>query len=190
MIPRYLTSLVITSTVALACAAVTGCGGGGGSDDPTFVGAANVTIKTTPSTIDSGDRTLVQSEISEVHENGISLKFRFAESLRYVPDSAVLLINNKEIELSPTVNKVSEDENLVYLVFYLKRSQFTKPGQKYQGEGGEVRIQLEGLKALDEGKIEIDADVDDPAENNSVEFSIDDPEFVSADETYIRVRSE
>jgi hypothetical protein len=185
MIPRYVTSLAIASTIALL-----GCGGGGGSDDPAFVGAANVTIRGTPSTIDSGDRALVQAEVSEVHENGISLKFRFAESLRYVPESALLLINNKEIELAPTVNKVSEEENLVYLVFYLKRSQFTKPGQKYQGEGGEVRIQLEGLKALDEGKIEIDADVDDPAESNSVEFSLDDPEFVAADETYIRVRSE
>jgi hypothetical protein len=186
MILRYLPCLLLASTVAL-----TGCGGGGGgSGDPAFVGAANVTLKTTPSTIDSGDRTLVQAEVSEVIENGISLKFRYPESLRYVPKSGVLVFNNKEVDLTPTVNKVSEEEGLVYLVFYLKQSLFTKPGQKYQGEGGEVQIQLEGIKALDDGKIEIDADVDDPAENNSTEFSIEEPEFVAADEAYIRVRSE
>lgn len=180
-----LSIILLCSLTAVLSGCGGGGGGGGGSSD--FVGAAQVSINATPSEIDSGDRTLVETEVSKVHEDGIALKIRFPESLRYVPDSAFLYINKKEIDLTPTVNQVSAEERTVYLVFYLKQSLFAKPGQKYEGEGGTVRLQLEGIKALEEGKIEVDADVDDPKENNATEFDINAPEFVAEDEAFIAV---
>jgi hypothetical protein len=178
---------IVSSLTAL----LAGCGGGGGgSDSSDFVGAAEVSMQATPTKIDSGDRTLVTTEVSNVIESGIALKFRFPDSLRYVPESAFLYVNKKEIDLTPTVNQVSTEERARYVVFYIKQNLFAKPGRKYEGEGGTIKLQLEGVKALEEGKIEVDADVDDPAEDNATEFKIDSPEFVAEDDSNIAVASE
>jgi hypothetical protein len=179
------------SMFSLLTALLAGCGsGGGGSDSSDFVGAAEVSMQATPTKIDSGDRTLVETEISKVIDSGIALKFRFPDSLRYVPESAFLYVNKKEVDLTPTVNQVSSEERARYVVFYIKQSLFAKPGRKYDGEGGTIKLQLEGVKALEEGKIEVDADVDDPAEDNATEFKIDAPEFVAEDDSNIAVASE
>jgi hypothetical protein len=182
---------LLPTSVLCAIATLTACGGGGGGGGSSdFVGAAVVSLETTPSEIDSGDRTLVETDISQVHKNGIALKFRFPESLRYVRESAFLYINNKEIDLTPTADKLSDEDGSRYLVFFLKQSLFAKPGEKYDGNSGVVKLQLEGIDALKDGSIEVDADVDDPTENNSSEFDINKPEFVAEDETYIAVASE
>ncbi len=179
-------SLFPSLLVGAVVSCFTACGGGGGGGGEAFVGAATVSIRLQPSVIDSGDRTQVTIDVGDIHDNGIALKVRFPNGLRYVPASTVLEINDQTTKLTPTVNALAEDENSVYLVFYLSQSLFSS-GSEYNGEMGTLQLQLEGRKAVKDGKVEVDADVDDPQESNSTEFSLDNPEFVAEDEAFIRV---
>ncbi len=177
-----LSSLLCTALLTFA----TACGGGGGGGDD-FVGAATVGIRLQPSTIDSGDRTQVTIDVGDVHDNGIALKIRFPNGLRYVPASAALLVDEQQTKLTPTVNALAEDENSIYLVFYLSQSLFRASGEEYNGQMGTLRLQLEGRKAVKDGKLEVDADVDDPQESNDSEFTLSSPEFAAEDEASIEV---
>lgn len=173
---------------------VIGCGGGGGSSsggaEGDFVGAANVSVRTTPAKIDSGDRTLVAIDISDVHESGIAVKIRFPVGLDYVKSSAFLNVGGKKLDISPTINETDQKEDVTYLVFYLSQAQFKRSGQEYSGEQGALTLQLEGRDSIKEGQIEVDPDVDDPAEDNNMEFKLDNPEFVAEDTAAIEVVAE
>ena len=175
--------LALLLTVALSA-----CGGGGSSSD-SFVGAADVSISAQPSEIDSGDRTEVSIEVSNVHESGIALKIRFPQGLSYVPTTALLLVDQDEIDLTPTVNAMSSDEER-YLVFYIPQDAFTPGSEDYSGQAATVVLQLEGTAKVNDGLIEVDPDVDDPQQSNDTEFSIDNPEFVAEAETSITVIAE
>lgn len=184
------TGLFKRSLMAVAlCAGALACGGGGGGSggSDSFFGAANVDVRVSPSKIDSGDRTQVQIELSDVHENGIAVKIRFPSGLRYVPGSSFLLIDSKEIDVDPTAVQTDDAEDLSYVVTYLSQNQFRRSSQEYNGESGTLIIQLEGRKAVVDGEVEVDPDVDDPAEDNSIEFDISNPEFVAESSASIEV---
>lgn len=174
-------SNILKVLLSLTIVAAAGCGGGGGDEGGAgdFVGAARVSVRCSPKSIDSGDRTQVSINLSQVHENGIAVKIRFPIGLRYVPSSSFLMVGEREVDVTPTVNLTSETEELNYVVFYLSQSQFSRSNQEYSGEPGTLLVQLEGRKTVTDGEIEVDPDVDDPAEDNSLEFDITSPEFIS-----------
>lgn len=164
---------------ALLCGCLASCGGGGGGSD--FIGAAVVSVQTTPSTIDTGDRMLVTSELFEVHENGILLKYRFPSGLEYVLDSASLVVagNDDETAIDPSVN--SQEDGQTYVVFFLRASQFGDEGR------GTVSLQLKGVDRVVSGTVEVDADVNDPLIDDGAEFEVADPEFEAEDSTGVAV---
>jgi hypothetical protein len=182
-------SLVSTLLLSAFTIPIVGCGSGGGGDDSgDFSGAANVSISINPSNLDSGDRTLVRVDVSDVHEDGIALKLRYPEGLVYVPNSGTLFVDEKETEIKPRVNTVTTDEEAVYLVFYLPQKLFRRPGQEYYGESATVELQLVGKSAVRDGLVEVDADVDDPGIADSIEFNISKPEFLAEDQQTISVQ--
>jgi hypothetical protein len=186
MRPSLLATLLLT---AITIPSMVGCGGGGGGDDSgDFSGAANVSMSVKPSSLDSGDRTLVRVDVSDVHENGIALKFRYPAGLVYVPNSATILVDDKETAIKPRVNAVTSDDESVYLVFYLPQKLFRRTGQDYSGESGTVELQLVGKLAVRDGLVEVDADVDDPGIADSVEFNLSKPEFLAEDQQSISVQ--
>jgi hypothetical protein len=172
-------SKLILSATSILCLVALGCGGGGGGGADEFVGAARVSVRCSPKEIDSGDRTQVSISLSQVHESGIAVKIRFPTGLNYVTGSSFLVVGEKESDVSPTVKATSDTEDLKYVVFYLSQDQFSRSSQAYAGESGTLLIQLEGQKTVTDGEIEVDPDVDDPAEDNSIEFDINSPEFIS-----------
>jgi hypothetical protein len=186
MLIRTLPLYLITTAISLAAM---GCGGGGGGGG-TYSGAASASISVAPSSIDSGDRARVEVSLGDVHENGIALKFRYPQGLAYVPSSAFLIIDDNEIDISPSVNVTSTEDEKVYLIFYLAQSLFHREGQDYNGEPGTVRFQLAGKSAVKNGLVEIDPDVDDPNVSNSTEFSLEKPEFLAEDQAYVSVSVE
>jgi hypothetical protein len=98
------------------------------------------------------------------------------------------LIDENEVDLTPTVNAgAGAGKNDVFLVFYLSQELFIQSGQEYNGESGTVSFQLEGITSVRDGAVEVDADVDDPQEDNSSEFQLDNPEFAAEDEAFIEV---
>jgi hypothetical protein len=185
MRPSFITTVLLAS---LATTSLLGCGGGGGDDSSDFSGAANVSMSLNPSTLDSGDRTLVRVEVSDVHLNGIALKFRYPAGLVYVPNSATIIVDEKETKIKPRVNAVTSDDESVYLVFYLPQKLFRRAGQEYAGEPGTVEVQLVGKGAVREGLVEVDADVDDPGVADTLEFNISKPEFLAEDQQSITVQ--
>ena len=176
----------------LACLAttttLTGCGGGGGSDDSsTFSGAATVSLDLTPSTIDSGDETLIKTWVGDVHQNGIALKFKFPSGLSYVFESATLTVGEKEVDIKPRNNVVTADERSTFLVFYLSQRLFRQDSEEYNGEPGLVQLRLVGKSLVNDGLVQVDADVDDPNVADTIEFNVSKPEFVAADQQSITV---
>lgn len=167
--------LLLSTLVLFACSSC-GSGGGGGDD---FIGAANLSVRTSPSTIDTGDRTQVTIDVRDVHENGILLKVRIPAGLAYVPSSAFLVLNDDEIDIGPDKNVA--DNNRRYLVFFLDDSEFDEDG------AGVVKFQLVGNDSVADGEIEVDADVNDPLVNDNNEFDIEAPEFGAEDSTGITV---
>jgi hypothetical protein len=189
-VPMAISRLTLLSATIVTLTAV-GCGGGGGGGgDTSYSGAANVSIRATPSKIDTGSRTQVTIDISDVIESGIALKIRYPIGLKYVPSTAFLEVGEKEVDLTPTINvDVSKDDE-AYLVFYMPQSQFKRSGQDYEGEQATMVLQLEGREEVQNGQIEVDPDVDDPAEDNASEFNVDTPEFEAEDSTPIEVVGE
>jgi hypothetical protein len=183
--PFTLRAVLLAAAFALP---LTGCGGGGGGSD-SFVGAADVGLDVSPTEIDSGDRTEVAITLANVIEDGVALKVRFPDALKYVRSSALLLVGQKEVDLTPKFNGLGDDSDR-YLVFYLPQSFFRPSGQEYEGEEGTVVLQLEGVEAVTDGLIEVDVDVDDPLQSNDGEFSVQAPEFDPAASSPISVQAE
>lgn len=180
-------SVILTASLA-ATTFLTACGGGGGGGDTsTFSGAASVSIDLTPSTIDSGDETLVKVWVGDVHSSGIALKLKYPSGLGYVFQSATLTVGEKEIDIKPRNNVLTADEKSAYLVFYLSQRLFRQDSEEYQGEPGLVQLRLEGKSLVTNGLVEVDADVDDPDVADSIEFNVSKPEFVATDQQSITV---
>lgn len=177
--PRLTCIVRALSAMGLACA-VAGCLGGGGGGGGDFVGAAQVSITTQPRTLDAGDRTEVTSYISEVHEDGIALKYKYPAELKYVSDSALLIDDNVENDISPGFESTVDGDT--YLVFFLSQKRFGKD------RSGIVTFQLRAREEVAGKAIEVDADVDDPLVPNSSEFDKKDPLFSAEDQVDIEVR--
>jgi hypothetical protein len=173
-------SVFLSLVFCAATSPLYGCGGGGGggTSDPSYSGSADVSVQATPSKIDTGDRTEVSIDISNVNPNGIALKIRYPNGLQYVPSSAKLLTQDKETDLTPTFNLAAPSEPQMYLVFYLKQRSFRPAGEQYNGQSGTVVLQLVGMGAVDGGDIDVDPDVDDRTVDNAVEFNVNQPQFV------------
>lgn len=169
-------TLVTLSCLNLALAS---CGGGGGGSGDNFPGAANVSIQIEPGEIDTGDRALAIADVSDVRENMI-LKFRFPTVLSYVPATATIEIDGREKDITPNIN-TTDAANYGYLVFFLGTRDFG------DSKEGKIRFQLQANDSSKEGKIEIDADVDDPLIDNLAEFTIANPEFAAEDDVTINV---
>ena len=165
----------------LSVALLTGCGGGGGGGDD-FIGAARLGVSLNPSVIDTGDHVKVSVHVSNVHEDGIALKVRYASGLNYVLGTAFLSVDEHEIDVGPKVNAVSTADEYTYLVFYFTQSMFG------EDEEGTLEFELEGTGEILDGRLEVDADVDDPLIDNDTEFNIEAPEFLAEDEAKIEVR--
>ena len=61
----------------------TGSDGGGGGGGGNFSGAANVQINAEPKEIDAGDHMRIRTFVSDIHENGIALKFQFPAKMTF-----------------------------------------------------------------------------------------------------------
>lgn len=184
---RILPNLALLASVTVA---LHGCGGGGGDGgSDSFSGAASVSIRVTPSDIDTGDRTEVELSVGDVSDVGIALKVRYPSGLRYVASSATLTVDNVEKKINPGANVTSQEAKISYLVFYLPQKSFRSPGETYNGEPGTITFQLSAKSQVQDGLVEVDADIDDPAKPNTEEFKITSPEFLADDQAPISVRS-
>lgn len=182
ILPRISVSSLIPYSLALVLLpALTGCGGGGGGGDD-FLGAAVVDIVASPRNIDTGDRSVVKAYLTDVNEDGLMLKFRFPKELRYVVDSARLVVDSDTDgrDASPDVSVTVDNDS--YLVFFLPQDDFD------DNQRGIVEFQVEADEEISDGEVEVDPDVDDPLIDNGVEFDPENPEFGAESSVSISVR--
>jgi hypothetical protein len=167
----------------LAALALTGsaCGGGGGGSDA-FVGAAIVNIDAVPRETDPGKRVQVTARINEVHPDGIFLKLRYPDGFSYATGTASFSAQDSERKIPPQFNQTDEVEGTTYLVFNLSRTLFTEENE------GTLVLELNSESEARSGKIELDADVNDPTIADLQEFSVENPEFNEQDEVTITVK--
>lgn len=157
------------------CVTLQGCGSGGGGDDEDFGGAARLEFRVGPTTIDTGDRVRVEAKLSEIHDDGVLLKFSYPTSLSYVADSATLDIDDDETSIVPVANV--EADNDMYLVFSLPQTLFDDELR------GTVSVELQALKTTDRATVGVDADVD-----STTTFNPQNPEYAAEDEVDVEVR--
>lgn len=166
------------AALALTCSA---CGGGGGGTDA-FVGAAIVNIDAVPRETDPGKRVQVTARINEVHPDGIFLKLRYPDGFSYATGTASFSAQDSDRKLTPQFNQTDEVEGTTYLVFNLTRALFTEENE------GTLVLELNSDSEVRSGKIELDADVNDPTIADLQEFSVENPEFNEQDEITITVK--
>lgn len=156
---------------------MTSCGGGGGDS---FVGGANVDLSVTPNTIDTGDRVLVRVNISNIHPDGVSVKFNYPTSLTYIPNSGAFESSSQdEFDVDPVVNQNIDDET--YLVFFLSDDDVE------QGSSATITFELEAVDTEDDAVIGVDADVNDISVDDALEFDIENPEYMSEDQESVNI---
>ena len=165
-------SLLFVLLLVLLLCGLTACGGGDDEETTEFVGAARVEISTSPGSIDTGDRTKVTVKIEDVHRDGIILKVLYPGALHYVVDSARLGVGSTRTNVAPAWDEPADTtvDSPVYLVFFLAR-------QSFKSNAGELSFELEALRALQNGEIGVDADVNDPLIDDPGEFDVRNPEF-------------
>jgi hypothetical protein len=124
----------------------------------------------------------VTVRINEVHPDGVFLKIRFPDGFAYAVQTARFKGNETDRAIDPAFNTAASKEGSVYLAFNLPRSNFGEDNE------GEVIFELNSESGVQSGKIEVDADVNDPTIADQAEFSVDDPEFDVQDDVEIKVR--
>ena len=147
---------------------------GESSDSVSFSGAGDVRIGIEPTNIDVGDRTLVTIRIFKINDDGIIVKVRYPSALSYVRETAVLTVDGDETEVEPDID-ADNDGNETFLIFFLQESDFDITRE------GELTFELQANDSIDEGRIEVDVDVDDPTVLNANEFDSEDPQFQEED---------
>ena len=141
---------------------------------------AELSLQVSPKDLDTGDRLTVEIEIDSIANGSAAVKARMPVGLQYVAKSAKLQIGDGFIKFEPTTT--AADAQYRYLVFYVGTSTLAPE------DHGTITFILSAAAPVDEGEVEVDADVDDPAISNSKEFKIADPKFDPQDGVTIRVR--
>jgi len=172
-------SLIFLSLVLLSASS---CGGGGGAGNDFFV-AATIDIDAYPESIYVGERTIITTYIDDVCANGVVVKFRYPQSLHYVPETAFLDIDGQIVDIGPLFNGLSRKDYYNYLVFVFPQETFGKH------RNGKLFFHLEAAKMNNAARVAVAATMRDTNLPDTQQFNINDPKFGSDTEVTIRIKS-
>lgn len=147
------------------------CGSGGGGDpDPLSTKPADVTLSISSGNILVGDRLAVRSELTDIHPNGIVLKWRVPRSMVRVTNSEFLTLPGDNIvELTPYFDDDKGDDR--YIVYVFPSSTFDEERR------ARIDFQLQATKPVDDALVELDVDIYDTTKSANQQFDIDKPLF-------------
>ncbi len=172
--------LNLTAFILALSLALCSCGGGG-TGGSKGGGAAKLKLQVDPRIIDTGDIMGVNVKISEISPSGIALKIRYPIGLVYVADSSFIEVGGNIYDIGPDFEEA--DSTHVYLVFFLSRDDLVGRDE------GIVGLTLVGEAAIEDGLLEIDADLDDQLIDNDVEFDIQNPAFTAQRKAGVKVKN-
>jgi hypothetical protein len=172
------------SATAIACVifsfGLVACGSDG--DNPFKSGTAYVSIETDPENIDVGDKTFVRVRIDDIKEDKFFLKIRFPIGLEYLERTSYIEIDGRDESRNPDKIFVGAEDDRNYLVYFLSKEEL---GDEHDTT---ISFDLVGRGRVSSGKIEVDADLDDPSINNNEEVTAESPLFGAETEAFIQVR--
>lgn len=157
---------------------LSGCGGGGSGGGTTGFEAARVSLAVDRNNIDTGDLMGVRVFLSDVRPEGVLLKLRYPEGLRYRRASSELETDGDVVDIDPFTERRKNE--LAYLVYILPREAFGDSGS------GIVRFTLDAVERAD-GTLAVDPDFNDPNLTSSQKFDVDSPQFDAEDEEPVTV---
>lgn len=151
--------------------ALSACGsGGGGAPDPLSTKPADVSLSISSGSILVGDRVRVKSDLSDIHPNGIVLKWRIPKSMVRVTNTEFLTLpKNQTIELAPFLD--TEKGNYRYIIYIFPKLTFDNE------RSAKIEFQLRGTKPVDDALIELDVDIYDTTKAENKQFDIKNPMF-------------
>jgi hypothetical protein len=162
---RVLTCAAIISMVL----GLTTCSGGGNNSD--YFVAAWLDLSCYPQDIYVGERTIVTAYIEDVNPQGVVVKFRYPDSLSYVPESAFLDVEGEIINVGPMVNAHDKKDSYIYLVYVFSQDTFGKH------LNGKLFFHLLAEKVDKEARVEAAATMRDTNLPDTEQFDIRDPQF-------------
>jgi hypothetical protein len=147
-----------------------GGGGGGGEPDPLSTNPADVTLTISSGHILVGDRLAVRSELSDIHINGIVVKWRVPRSMVRVSNTELLTLpGDQKVQISPMLD--DEKGDFRYIVYVFPSSTFDK------NRRARIDLQLRATKPIDDALVELDVDIFDTSKPPSKQFDLNRPLF-------------
>jgi len=178
----------------VAISSVACSSGGGGSDDPFSPGGS--AIEADPTSIDTGERSTITVQLADPNPRGVVLKIRFSTQLSYVNRSSTILVNGNEIRRDPDEKGTSAADSKYYLVFVLTPIDFGDASYlelKLFVHGDTATVSSSSSSgstsssgASTDARIEVDADLVDPAVDD--QFDISAPDFTAEDGASVEIR--
>jgi len=182
-IRKQLLSVIVGSLgVVGSLGLLAGCGSDNKNDSPVASGTAFVDINANPDSLSVGDATLIVARVDDVKDDAIILKIRFPTGMSYLPDSSYIEVNGEDIARAPDIVFTSQSERRNYVVYFLNRAEIDDE------DNTRVSLQLVGNSRVTDGRVEIDADLDNPIIANDREFTSDNPLFDAEADTFIEVK--
>lgn len=155
--------------VTLLAPLITGCGDD--NDNPLSSGTAYLDVEADPEIIDQGDKTFVRIRVDDIKDEEFFLKVRYPAGMEYLKDSSFVESDGKDISRDPNQEFYNAEEDKNYLIYWLSKEEIDDE------DDTTVTLNLVGRSRVSSGKIEVDADLDDPEIANSREVKEEDPQF-------------
>jgi hypothetical protein len=171
LLSRYLAAAVIV---------LCGCGGGGGGGGGEEFGPASVSIRSEPGEGFIGDRFLITTEVWDINDDGVVLKFRFPDTLRYFHGSSYLRVGDVTYDVGPIANDTAK--HLGYLVFVFH-------GDVFPDHQGTLTLELQAWSGTGKQKIELDPALLDTQVYDQQQFDIKHPLFGTNIDTQIEINA-
>lgn len=151
--------------------ALCSCGGGGGGEpDPLSTKPADVSLTISSGNVLVGDRLAVRGDLSDIHPNGIVVKWRVPRSMVRVSNTEVLTLpGDQRVEISPMLD--DEKGDFRYIVYVFPSSTFDK------NRRARIDLQLRATKPVDDALVELDVDIFDTSKPSSKQFDLNRPLF-------------
>lgn len=127
---------------------------------------------------------MVKVYLEDVHQDGILLKVRTPTELNYHSESAILTQASDFFRIRPIERgrgRVGDERNYNYLVFSLPRTLFDLENE------AELTFEMTADGVVEEGLIEVDADINNPLIEDRDEFQFSNPDFTPEDFVEISV---
>jgi hypothetical protein len=121
----------------------------------------------------------VTTHVSNLHPDGILLKFRYPKQLSYVDGTAVLRVNDSKAEITPIDNVVAG--SVSYLVFHLTQANIGPDSD------GTIAFELKAERGNVDGSIDVDPTIVDTSQPVTSQFNPDNPEFGAKDSAGISI---